>query len=79
MIAESIVNILLEEAEVLPPQMEASVHLPFCSRVWVESFTGPEQRKLVFRHLFWWDRSIFIVTLWPSVRLQTRLDWFAYD
>jgi hypothetical protein len=60
--------------------MEASVHLPPRSRVWVASFTGPEPGKQVWRSTGLTDRSMaqLLANKWESEARQQRTAWQGF-
>jgi hypothetical protein len=79
MSAEEIVNILLEvdEPELRTGLLEASVHLPPRSRIWVAAFTGAEPGKQVWKSTGLTDRSqaLILAKQWETEARQQRAAW----
>ena len=81
-IADQIVRMLLEEdeAELRRPQMEASVHRPRRSKIWVATFTGPEPGKRVWKSTGLTDRrqALIVARGWEAQARQQRAAWRGF-
>jgi len=79
MSADEIVKILLEkdEPEMRTGLLEASVHLPPRSRIWVATFSGSEPGKQVWKSTGLTDRSqaLLLAKKWETEARQQRAAW----